>query len=98
MKAVILLTGILLLTGCRGAIPRLKKPIETCFVNISEGKVRCHDREFDIVKDQAGERVSESVDRDLEYVDNFMCIPPEGWAIELKPYIKEWNRYYRQNN
>lgn len=98
MRLLMSLSGILLLTGCRGAIPRLSQPIETCFVNIKLGKVRCHDREFDIVKKEVGERISESVDREINYVDNFMCIPPEGWAVELKPYMKEWHRFYHQNN
>jgi len=65
-------------------------------VSVDFNKVRCHDREFDIVSKDVGERVSPSIDRDLNYIDNFMCIGPEDFEIELKPYMKEWHRLYFQ--
>lgn len=91
MKKVMLLLGMILWTSCKS--PTIV-PIQTCFVSFPFGKVRCQMRQFDITQKNVGERIGDSIDLPLETIDNYMCISPDDWAVNLKPYMKEWHRLY----
>lgn len=86
-----MLSGMMSWISCK-SLPIIPDT-ETCF-NRDGRYVRCQERSFNVTKKNVGDRITTSVNRNINYIDNWMCVSPEWWAIEAKPKLKEINRLY----
>lgn len=88
-----LMSGVLLLTGCKDFL--IEDPVKSCVIHSKIG-AECGMRDMNYKHRSVGDFIGETKLEKISACDNCVCLDGKRWSEEIKPKLKEVNTRYRQ--